>query len=210
MLSKTVEHYSQDWDRHFSYVLYAYRVSVQEATKESPFFLLYGRGPALPMLDALSCECTPYMMDVDDYKAKLCSGLNSAWKLAQPNIENAQYHQKSSYDRHAMERSLMVGQRVMMVCMPTEIQGKTLKFGWRFLHGSFHILSLTPTNAEVQLVDELQSKSMFVSYNRVRTCYEELPDILWKGSSPHKFTPTLLAVRSVKAGTNAGQGGAVP
>ena len=33
MLSKTVEHYSQDLDRHLSYVLYAYRVSVQESTK---------------------------------------------------------------------------------------------------------------------------------------------------------------------------------
>ena len=33
MLSKTVEHYSQDWERHLSYMLYAYRVSVQESTK---------------------------------------------------------------------------------------------------------------------------------------------------------------------------------
>ncbi len=46
MLSKTVERYSHDWDRHLSYVLYAYRISVQEYTKESPFFLLCGRDPA--------------------------------------------------------------------------------------------------------------------------------------------------------------------
>ena len=208
MLSKTVERYGHDWDRHLSYVLYAYRVSVQESTKESPFFLLYGRDPALPTLDALSRERTPYMIDVDDYKTELCTGLNSAWKLAQQNIENVQRHQKSSYDRHAKECPLMVGQRVM-VRMPTEMQGKTWKFARPF-HGPFRILSLTPTNAEVRLVDEPQSKSMFVSLNRVRTCYEELPDVSWKGSSPHKYTPTPQSGRPVKAGTNAGQGDAVP
>ena len=126
-------------------MLYAYRISVQESTKESPFFLLYGRDPALPTLDALSRERTPYMIDVDDYKT---AGLSSAWKLAQQNIGNAQHHQKSSYDdRHAKERPLTVGQRVM-VCMPTEKQGDTWKFARPF-HGPFRILSLTPTNAEV-------------------------------------------------------------
>ena len=30
MLSKTVEHYSHDWNMYLSYVLYAYRVSVQD------------------------------------------------------------------------------------------------------------------------------------------------------------------------------------
>ena len=41
-------------------------MSVQESTKE-----LYCKDPALPTLDALSCERTPYVIDVDDYKTKL-------------------------------------------------------------------------------------------------------------------------------------------
>ena len=91
------------------------------------------------------------------------------------------------YDRHAKERPLMVEQRVM-VSMPTEIQGKTWKFARPF-HGPFRIISLTPTNAEVRLVDEPQSKSLFVSLNRVR-----LPDVSWKRASLHKYTPTPLPV----------------
>ena len=86
------------------------------------------------MFDALSCERTPYMIDVDDYKTELCTDLNSAWKLVQQNIEYAQGHQKSSYNRHAKECPLMVGQRVM-VCMPTEMPGKTWKFA-RFIDPS--------------------------------------------------------------------------
>ena len=49
MLGKTVEKSGRDWDRHLSYVLYAYRAGRQESTQESPFFLLYGRDPQLPV-----------------------------------------------------------------------------------------------------------------------------------------------------------------
>lgn len=37
-----------DWDEFVPFALFAYRVSVQESTNETPFFLLYGREPNLP------------------------------------------------------------------------------------------------------------------------------------------------------------------
>ena len=80
---------------------------------------------------------------------------------------------------------MSVGQRVM-VHMPSELQGKTWKIA-RLYHGPFRIISLTPTNAEVQLIDEPHSEPLFVSLSRVRACYDELPDVSWKGSSPAKY-----------------------
>lgn len=80
---------------------------------------------------------------------------------------------------------MKVGQRVM-VHMPSELQGKTWKFARPF-HGPFRVLTVTPTNAEVRLVDEPKSDSMFVSLTRVRPCSEELPDLSWRGSSPKKY-----------------------
>ena len=91
MLAKTVERFGLDG--HLSYVLYAYRVSVQESTRESPFFLLYGRDPMLPVLEALSRERSPYVVDLDDYKTELVAGLSSARQT------DKQKHQKSMYDR---------------------------------------------------------------------------------------------------------------
>ena len=86
MLAKTCERYGHDWDKHLPYVLYAYRVSVQASTGKSPFFLLYGRDPTLPTLEALSRERSPYMVDLADYKTEVnnrsqqcmeeCSGVN--------------------------------------------------------------------------------------------------------------------------------------
>ena len=148
MLAKTVERYGHDWDRHLPYVLYAYRVSVQESTKESPVFLLYGRDPTLPTLETLLRERSPYMFNLDDYKTELMTGLNSAWKSAQECIAVTQKRQKTMYDKTA---KLKVGQRVM-VHIPSEVQGKTWKFARPF-YGPFRILSLTPTNEEVRLVD---------------------------------------------------------
>ena len=37
-----------DRDERLPYVLYAYRTSPQESTKESPVYLLYGWDPRLP------------------------------------------------------------------------------------------------------------------------------------------------------------------
>ena len=71
MLSMYVQKHGQDWDRYLSYVLYAYRVSAQESTRESPFFLMFGRDPRQPTEEALSCPTNPYMVDLDDYKSEL-------------------------------------------------------------------------------------------------------------------------------------------
>ena len=48
MLAKKVEQSGRDWDAHLPFVLFAYRASLQESTKELPFYLLYGRDPRLP------------------------------------------------------------------------------------------------------------------------------------------------------------------
>jgi transposase InsO family protein len=48
MLAKTVDQSGRDWDKRIPYVLYAYRTSLQKSTRESPFYLLYGRDARLP------------------------------------------------------------------------------------------------------------------------------------------------------------------
>ena len=48
---RTADH--SDWDSALSYVWFAYNTSRQETTEQSPFFLMYGRHPVLPV-DAIS------------------------------------------------------------------------------------------------------------------------------------------------------------
>ena len=48
MLSKCVAKHGIDWDERLPYVLFAYRVTIHESTRESPFHLLYGRDAQIP------------------------------------------------------------------------------------------------------------------------------------------------------------------
>ena len=47
-LSLLVNKHKSDWREYLDAVLFAYRVSANEATGYSPFYLTYGREPVLP------------------------------------------------------------------------------------------------------------------------------------------------------------------
>ena len=64
MLPKSVDKHGRDWDTCLPYLVFAYRVAVQESTRAS---LLYGREPALPTPEALSQPRTVYQVNFDDY-----------------------------------------------------------------------------------------------------------------------------------------------
>ena len=98
MLSKVVEKSGKDWDMKLPYVLFAYRTSMQESTKESPFFLMYGRDPRLPTATALSWPMERSMVDLEEYGEHLATNLAEAWKVAQEAIQQAQSKQKQYYD----------------------------------------------------------------------------------------------------------------
>ena len=181
MLSKSATKYRCDWDTHLPYLLFAYRVAVQESTQASPFYLLYGREARIPTESALTQPRTPYQVEFPDYCSELVANLSDAWALAHQNIEKAQKKQKRQYDKRATPLKLKVGDRVM-VYFPNQVKGKAWKLA-RPYFGPYKVLSLTPTNAEVQLMNAPNDGSIFVSLDRVRLCYEEMTDDVWAGPS---------------------------
>ena len=74
-----------------------------------------------------------------------------------------------------------------MVYMPAETQGKTWKLS-RSFHGQYCVLKVTPTNAEVQLVDRPAEESLFVNLDCVRLCYLEQGNDIWMGPVGHRKT----------------------
>ena len=77
MLAKTIQKKGQNWDELLPYILLAYRSSLQESTRESPFFLLYAYGcdPKLPAEVVFTPTQTQYQVNLDDYKSGKASGL---------------------------------------------------------------------------------------------------------------------------------------
>ena len=123
MLAKTVDKSGQNWDTHLPYVLFAYRASIQESTRESPFYLLYGRDPRLPTEAALSTPLTRAYIDTDDYKTELTLNFTEAWDLARQQVEKAQRQQKRFYDRRSRKPTFRVGDRVFLY-MPAAKTGQ--------------------------------------------------------------------------------------
>ena len=85
---------ARDWDEHLPYLLFAYRSMVQESTRESPFFLLYGRDPRVPTETGLSADLQAYPVDIEDYRSEMVTKLTSAWATAKEHIKGAQDTQK--------------------------------------------------------------------------------------------------------------------
>ena len=191
MLSKCAEKNGKDWDKQLPYVLFAYRASVQESTKESPFYLLYGRDPRLPSECALTVPTTPYMIDLQDYRTELTTSLSDAWLAAKEHITHAQDKQKQQYDKCAKESPVKAGDRVI-VHMPGSVKGKAWKLVRPF-HRPYRVVSVTPTNTKVRLVDQLGADAIFVSLSRVHPCYSEMADVSWSGSNKsQKSKPTKM------------------
>ena len=184
MITKSCDVRNRDWDVHLPYLLFAYRVAVQESTHESPFFLLYGRDARIPTDSVLAYSRSPYAVDLEDYKEDLLTEMSAAWKLASDNISKAQCAQKRAYDKKSKEVDLRVGDRVM-VLMPAEKQGKNWKLSRPFL-GPYRVLQITLTNVEVRMVDRPTSESIFVALDRVRKCYPEQSNDTWTGYKHHR------------------------
>ena len=79
-------------------MLYAYRTSPQESTKESPFYLLYGRDPGPPTEEALSPSQSRQAVEVDTYKVEITERMSAAWMVAQEYVHKVQKEQKTQHN----------------------------------------------------------------------------------------------------------------
>lgn len=107
MLRDFVDHVSHDdWDTALPYVLFAYRTAVQESINDSPFFMMFGRNPRLPVDFAFGMHALskseedvaigdllktdgPTLEEARDYKQRLVRGLKLPWRMAQIALEKA-------------------------------------------------------------------------------------------------------------------------
>ena len=177
MLSKSAESNGNDWDERLPFILFAYRASIQESTKESPFFLLYGRDPQLPTSEMLEPQVDRVTYNLDDYKTEMVKHMSDAWKLAQENVKRAQKSQKKYYDKSVQEHKVKQGDRVF-IYMPSAKKGKAHKLARPF-HGPYRVTETVDNGVMVTPIDRPQDTPIRVAMDRVRRCPKEIPDVFW-------------------------------
>ena len=83
MSAKTVYKTGKDWDERLPYILFAYRTSIQESTKDSPFYLLYGRDARLPSDEIINATVSHReATNLDDYISEMTEHMTAAWDCA--------------------------------------------------------------------------------------------------------------------------------
>ncbi|CAB3979307.1 retrotransposable element [Paramuricea clavata] len=109
-----------NWEDNLDSILFCYRSSKNNSTNFSPFFLMYGREPKLPI--ELAVEGSPRCDNQDSTQVSLDTKVEQLLKLkksvhdlAMENIRKAQDRQKRNYDKkHDSTKLLKVGNLVLV------------------------------------------------------------------------------------------------
>ena len=96
--SKFVSANQRDWDEYLPLLLLAYRSSVHEITKQTPYIMFFGRQALLPV-DLLCCPpCTEKKMSSNEYVLELQERLRKVHSIARTEMNKASDCQKKTYD----------------------------------------------------------------------------------------------------------------
>ena len=114
-MSRTLpESQKHKWKDSLNKVVHAYNSSRNDATGFSPFYLLFGRSPRLPvdLMFGLSREDT--RMNHTEYTEKWKVAMKDAYEMARQNISKSSEDGKKQYDRKVRFSSLQPGDRVLV------------------------------------------------------------------------------------------------
>ena len=141
MLEKNV----LDWESMLPYLRFTYNTGVSAATKQSPYFLLYGLHPKSPHFDPEFSNRVTYGAN---YAHTIMNRLKIARKLAYDNNISYQDAYKNQYDKNVKEMEFQEGQ---LVWLHRPELAKVNKKIAREFDGPYVIISLpNSTNAVIQ------------------------------------------------------------
>ena len=100
MLSKYLDQNQHSgWDEHLPLLMLGYRTQVHRSLGYSPFFLMFGRQPRLPVDLEIDAPCRPKSVTITEYVDRLCEGLREAYREA-IKMSNASHEKnKQLYDK---------------------------------------------------------------------------------------------------------------
>ena len=100
-----------NWPDLLPSIMMAYRMSPNASTQESPFQILFGREPTLPIDVALTPDIK-ISKDAEKSYAKFRDGLAVTREIARQNTIKAQERYKCNYDAKATDSNFSIGERV--------------------------------------------------------------------------------------------------
>ena len=113
MLSITTDENVHNWDTLLPGLMMAYRSSVHETTKFTPFQMMFGRQVRLP-IDIMFGTPEPTPSCPNQYVNQLRSNLEKCYNIVRRNISKEQSHQKEQYDKKQAGSNFTVNDMVWL------------------------------------------------------------------------------------------------
>ena len=102
-----------DWKLYVSLLVHAYNCTRHETTGHSPFFLMFGRHPRLPINMALDMDLQQDKKNLSSYISCLRKRLQESYNLASKNIKQRQRKQNTYLDTKVRGATIQIGDRVL-------------------------------------------------------------------------------------------------
>ena len=108
-LKTHLENQTLDWQEWLPAIMIAYNTQIHKAMKTSPFFALFTRDPQLPYFDF-----DDRVHFTENWAEEQFIRARQAWKQIKLNLEKANYNQALTAQQSEKERSLQIGQNVLL------------------------------------------------------------------------------------------------
>ena len=151
MLATVINDHQTDWDLHLPKLLFAYRTALHAATGFSPFHIIFGHSPTLPVDVMLGALPHREPKDVPAYVSDLHKSLHNTYATVRTHIQSAHDRNKQRYDASKPYLPYTIGDQVWLH-VPAVKAGTSKKFAsqWR---GPYTVLDkLSATNYRIKLI----------------------------------------------------------
>lgn len=179
---------SHAWDEYLNFALFAARTTIQESTQESPFYLLFGQDPILPIDRVFNYRLSPYQYLEDlTYPEQLQARLSLAWQHAKEHVQAAQAAQKRQYDKKATTHTYNINDLVL-VYRPNLREGRANKLA-HLWDGPYTITDIIGHTVKIQKVGSNTPEPFRYNTDRLKPFIERSPHLLADTSSTDDAAP---------------------
>ena len=114
MLKTLPEKYKSTWKDHVQKLVFAYNCTRNDATMFSPFQLLFGRSPRLPIDLMFNLHPDEDSIAYDDYVGKWNQAMREAYSIARHHANKSAKMGKKAHDKRIFGANLRIGDRVLV------------------------------------------------------------------------------------------------
>ena len=181
MLTQFVhEHKQNDWDKKLNKLSFAYNTAVHAVTKFSPFELMFGRIPKLPIdlvYDQTNSDELRAKIEVEwiasDFVDQQKNEMKAMFDIAAANRDEASLRASTLYDRTVRGANFKVGDKVWVLDQSTKVgSNPKLRPRWK---GPYLVTDMFNEVNAILKADGRSRKTKIVHLCKLKRCFGKHP-----------------------------------